>query len=107
MRWIQRICPGRHLAEGSYWAIASSMIALFDISKPLDSDGNEIDVPLEFTRGFVRYVFFFLPSQNFGDVFFFLFILTRHPKPFKCSIKPRSPDLPDLISQARAELDVE
>lgn len=51
-----RICPGRHLAEASYWAIASSMIAAFDISKSLDADGKEIDIPLEFSHGFVRYV---------------------------------------------------
>jgi len=76
-----RICPGRHLAEASYWAIASSMIAAFDISKALDGDGKEVDLPLEFTHGFVR-----------------------HPKPFKCSIKARSPELPNLINYARAEL---
>jgi len=77
----RRICPGRHLAETSYWGIASSMIASFNISKALDSNGKEINVPLEFTHGFVR-----------------------HPKPFKCSIKARSPELASLISHAKAEL---
>ncbi|KAF8797657.1 cytochrome P450 [Phlegmacium glaucopus] len=77
----RRICPGRHLAEASFWAIASSMIATFDISKALNADGKEINIPVEFSHGFVR-----------------------HPKPFKCSIKARSPHLPSLISKARAEL---
>jgi len=66
----RRICPGRHLAEASYWTVASSLIATFDISKALDADGKEINIPLEFTHGFVR-----------------------HPKPFKCSIKARSPEI--------------
>lgn len=41
----------------SFWAITSSMIAVFDISKALDADGKEINVALEFTHGFIRYVF--------------------------------------------------
>ena len=65
MRWgVSRICPGRHLAEASYWGIASSMIAAFDISKALDSNGREINIPLEFTHGFVRYGFLFLLNCN-------------------------------------------
>ena len=59
-----RICPGRHLAESSYWGIASSMIAAFDISKALDPNGREINIPLEFTHGFVRYGFLFLLNYN-------------------------------------------
>jgi len=77
----RRICPGRHFAEAGYWGIASRIIAAFDISKPLDASGKEMNIPLEFTQGFVR-----------------------HPKPFKCSIKARSPDLAGLINHARAEL---
>ena len=99
-----RICPGRHLAETSYWGIASCMIAAFDISKALDSNGKEINIPLEFTHGFVRYGFlFFLLNHN---VIFHLtiFLLLSHPKPFKCSIKARSFELASLISHARAEL---
>ncbi|KAF8153982.1 cytochrome P450 [Crassisporium funariophilum] len=77
----RRICPGRHLADASYWAMASSMIAAFDISPALDMDGKDTNAPYEFTHGFVR-----------------------HPKPFKCSIKPRSLNLASLINQARGEL---
>ncbi|KAF8182928.1 cytochrome P450 [Pholiota molesta] len=76
----RRICPGRHLAESSYWAIAANMIAAFDISKSLDEHGNDTNDNYGFTTGFVR-----------------------HPKPFKCSIKPRSSNLPHLINQARKD----
>ena len=94
-----RICPGQHFAEVGYWTITSSMIAAFDILKALDADGKEIDIPLEFVHGFVRYVSFFLyPAMDF------ICMLLSHPKPFKCSIKARSPDLARLISHARAEL---
>ncbi|KAF9478585.1 cytochrome P450 [Pholiota conissans] len=77
----RRICPGRHLAETSYWAIAANIVAAFDISKALDERGNDMNSSYGFTTGFVR-----------------------HPKPFKCTIKPRSSNLTNLISQARAEL---
>ena len=59
-----RICPGRHLAEASYWGIASSLIATFDISKALDLNGKEINIPLEFTHGFVRYGSLFFLNYN-------------------------------------------
>ncbi|CAA7262652.1 unnamed protein product [Cyclocybe aegerita] len=79
----RRICPGRHLADANYWLIAASLIAAFDISKALDRDGNDLNTTYEFSRGFVR-----------------------HPQPFKCCIKPRSSNLPALISRARAELQI-
>ncbi|KIM41937.1 hypothetical protein M413DRAFT_71520 [Hebeloma cylindrosporum] len=79
----RRICPGKDFADASYWAIASSMIAAFDICKAVDHEGNDVNGKYDFNHGFVR-----------------------HPKPFKCIIKPRSSNLPALISQARAELNL-
>ncbi|KDR74052.1 hypothetical protein GALMADRAFT_269547 [Galerina marginata CBS 339.88] len=77
----RRICPGRHLAEVSYWSITASLIATFDLSKALDEDGNDVNASYDFSHGFVR-----------------------HPKPFKCSIRPRSSKLTSLIDEARAQL---
>ncbi|KJA22148.1 hypothetical protein HYPSUDRAFT_139604 [Hypholoma sublateritium FD-334 SS-4] len=73
----RRICPGRHLAETSYWTIGACVIAAFDVA-PAAHAG---DAGYGFTTGFVR-----------------------HPKPFKCAITPRASTLTALIEQARGEL---
>ncbi|PPQ90193.1 LOW QUALITY PROTEIN: hypothetical protein CVT25_001373 [Psilocybe cyanescens] len=100
----RRICPGRHLAEASYWTMAAAIVSAFDISKVLDEHGNEVGNPkYEFTHGFVRppdacpYLFLFF--------YYFIHHSRSHPKPFKCSIKPRSSNFSNIINQARLELD--
>lgn len=72
----RRICPGRHFSEESLWLISAHMIATMDINKAIDENGDVITPPLEFTTGFVS-----------------------HPKPFKCSIRPRSEQAVTLIGQ--------
>lgn len=51
---MNRICPGRHLAEASYWAIAANIVSAFDITKILDEHGNDINKDYGFSHGFVR-----------------------------------------------------
>ncbi|TFK37580.1 cytochrome P450 [Crucibulum laeve] len=63
----RRLCPGRHFADSSIWSISANIVATMDIGKAIDEKGNEVTPPAEYTSGFVR-----------------------HPKEFKCSIKPRS-----------------
>ena len=47
----RRICPGRHFADTSIWSSISTMLAIFDISKPKDVDGMEIPVEPKFASG--------------------------------------------------------
>ncbi|KAF8661204.1 hypothetical protein AX16_001484 [Volvariella volvacea WC 439] len=63
----RRICPGRHFASLSVWMSIACLVALFDISKPLDEEGNTIEPTVEWTSTAVS-----------------------HPVPFKCKIAPRS-----------------
>lgn len=44
------------------------MIAAFDISKALDADGKEVDLPLEFTHGFVRYASLSFKRTSSDDI---------------------------------------
>ncbi|KAF8904742.1 cytochrome P450 [Gymnopilus junonius] len=74
----RRICPGRYLAETNYWIMAATIIAAFEISKAVDEKGNDLNKSYEFASGFIR-----------------------HPKPFKCSIKPRLPNLADILNRAK------
>jgi cytochrome P450 len=37
----RRICPGRHLAEGSLWSVMACLLAIFKFSKAKDETGRE------------------------------------------------------------------
>ncbi|KAH8104105.1 cytochrome P450 [Cristinia sonorae] len=63
----RRICPGRAFAQDSLFSVISSVLHTFNITHAHDLDGNKIPVLPEVTDGLISY-----------------------PKPFACSIKPRS-----------------
>ncbi|OJA20233.1 hypothetical protein AZE42_12696 [Rhizopogon vesiculosus] len=71
----RRICPGLHLADASVWLSAAMSLAVFNISKVVEN-GVEIMPEFDSTSGTIS-----------------------HPKPFKCSIKPRSANASALIQQ--------
>ncbi|KAJ7142235.1 cytochrome P450 [Mycena epipterygia] len=70
----RRICPGRHMAMSSVWIAVVSILAVFDITKAVEDDGQEIEPTYEYSSDFVS-----------------------GPLPFKCSIRPRSRDAAALI----------
>lgn len=72
----RRICPGMFLAEASLWSTISMSLAVFDITNALDSNGFPIIPIHENTSGTISY-----------------------PKPFQCSIKPRSAKALSLITE--------
>ncbi|KDQ54080.1 hypothetical protein JAAARDRAFT_410464 [Jaapia argillacea MUCL 33604] len=70
----RRICPGLNLADASVFLSCAMTLAVFNVSKALDAHGNPIDPIVEYTDSTVS-----------------------HPKPFKCSITPRSTKAQSLI----------
>ncbi|KAI0060603.1 cytochrome P450 [Artomyces pyxidatus] len=62
----RRICPGVHLADASLFIACAMTLAVFDISKTVEN-GAVVEPVNDYTSGTLS-----------------------HPKPFKCSIKPRS-----------------
>ncbi|KAA1473811.1 cytochrome P450 [Dentipellis sp. KUC8613] len=73
----RRICPGRHLVDSNLWLVLASVLAVFDVVKAKDSDGNDIPVEEAYTDH-----------------------LVSHPKDFKCAILPRSEKARQLILAA-------
>ncbi|KAJ7618769.1 cytochrome P450 [Roridomyces roridus] len=63
----RRLCPGRHLAESSIWIAVVSILAVFNIKKKVDKDGNIIE-----------------PSYKYDDR------MLSAPIPFECSLEVRS-----------------
>jgi len=70
----RRICPGSHFAESALFIEIASMLQIFNISGPKDTNGKELPVEYEFSSGFFSY-----------------------PNNFKCSIEPRSDKARELV----------
>ncbi|KAH9067874.1 cytochrome P450 [Lactarius vividus] len=50
----RRRCPGTHLVESSVWLMLATMLAMLDIEKPRDRDGNEIEPEVKFENSIFR-----------------------------------------------------
>ena len=76
------------------------MIAAFDISKALDADGKEINLPLEFTHGFVRYASLLFKLRGISSDFVYYLLAILSPS----SVLSR-PDLPNcpVLSTTREQ----
>ncbi|EJD46775.1 cytochrome P450 [Auricularia subglabra TFB-10046 SS5] len=77
----RRICPGRHFADSSVFLTIATMLKCFDIGTYIE-DGVELPPSGEIISG-----------------------VLSCPAPFKCTIKPRSPEARSLVEAARATLD--
>ncbi|KAI0076583.1 cytochrome P450 [Panus rudis PR-1116 ss-1] len=66
----KRTCPGRYFGKRNLWTQIAAILAKFNISRALDENGNEIIPEEEYQPGLLIF-----------------------PKPFKCSIVPRSRQL--------------
>ncbi|KAF8652305.1 hypothetical protein AX16_004463 [Volvariella volvacea WC 439] len=75
----RRVCPGQHFAIMSIWMTIASIVAAFDILKPLDKDGNVKEPTQEWT------------TSNIS-----------HPLPFECRIVPRSEQAMAAIQRTEA-----
>ncbi|KZT37256.1 cytochrome P450 [Sistotremastrum suecicum HHB10207 ss-3] len=71
----RRVCPGIHLAEVALFLAISSTLAVFEISKATDKDGNLITPRVAFAEGIVSFA-----------------------NAFDCAITPRSLAVMDLLN---------
>ncbi|KAF9038255.1 cytochrome P450 [Rhodocollybia butyracea] len=72
----RRICPGLEVAQRTIWLAVASMLACFDLTKACDKDGVEIDPDVNFLDGLISY-----------------------PRPYECTITPRSKAIAETIKQ--------
>jgi cytochrome P450 len=75
----RRMCPGRHIASSSLFAMVSTLLATVDIMRAKDVDGNDIVPAVDVTSG-----------------------MLSHPKPFPWAVRSRSRHAEDLLSQSLA-----
>ncbi|TBU34090.1 cytochrome P450 [Dichomitus squalens] len=74
----RRICPGRYFAENGLFINVASVLHVFDISPPVDDQGNVIDIVPQVTDGLLCY-----------------------PVDCRCTIQPRSAEARVLIQAAQ------
>ncbi|KAI0745837.1 cytochrome P450 [Earliella scabrosa] len=72
----RRICLGRHLADASLFINIASILHVFNITPPLNADGQPEKVEVKMSTGFLSY-----------------------PYGFQCTIKPRSPFAEALLKE--------
>lgn len=70
----RRVCPGRYLADSSLFLNLAYLVAVFDISKATDEQGNVMEPKLDFEAGIIA-----------------------KPKAFTFKITPRSEKYAELI----------
>ncbi|RFU82096.1 o-methylsterigmatocystin oxidoreductase [Trichoderma arundinaceum] len=70
----RRVCPGRYLADSALFLNLAYLVAVFDIGKATDEQGNEIEPKIEVARGMIA-----------------------RPKSFPLKVTPRSEKYVELI----------
>ncbi|EIM86325.1 cytochrome P450 [Stereum hirsutum FP-91666 SS1] len=78
-RPLNRICPGRYLANTTLWLSIASILSVFDIIKSKDVKGNEVEVTTEWVDSGIS-----------------------HPMPFECTVRPRDEKAVELIRALHA-----
>ena len=75
----RRICPGRYVADNALLITIAQTLAVYNIEKPVEN-GAVVEPKLEFEPGIIS-----------------------HPKPYTCSIKPRSSAHEQMIKKAEQD----
>lgn len=96
----RRICPGRYMALDSVWLTIARALAVFHIGRVVGPDGREVVPGEEYNRGFLWYVFV---PRWFREADTACFAFDSHPKPFSCTIKPRSKGHEALLMELMAQ----
>jgi hypothetical protein len=85
------------MAFSAIWIALASLLATFDIKKATDENGNVIEPTYEYISALVTCV---LPFSVCLFYLLTIFFKIRLPKPYECSIKPRSKEAEALIRSA-------
>ncbi|KZV82829.1 cytochrome P450 [Exidia glandulosa HHB12029] len=90
----RRICPGRHVADGTVFLMISRLLATYWISSPQDNNGQCTDVHIDWSGvDAVRYVPMVCLQHEAHD-------RASYPNPMAPRFTPRSPGTIDLIKVA-------
>ena len=95
----RRVCPGKYFALETVWIIVARMLAVYQITRPLNLDGTIVPPGGEFvSNGILRYD---SSPTPFDSLWLICLAHCSHPRTFKCSFKTRSPTSIDLITSSK------
>ena len=80
LAFFSRICPGKELADASMFMFIATCLAVLDIRKARDDNGQVVEPLYQYTPGIIS-----------------------HPMEFKCSIRPRSERAAAIIKHVEDE----
>lgn len=93
-----RICPGRHFGMNGLFINVASVLHVFDITPPVDEEGQAIKIEPRLTNGLLWYVnpktLIVLLSHSCS--------VASYPADCRCTIKPRSTQAETLILEAQS-----
>lgn len=99
--YFLRSCPGTHFAKSSLFINITTMLATFNIRPVRNTEGQEVLPVVEMVQSvMVTYVHFHLDNDKC------LLILKptyRNPRPFDCSITPRSETHKQMLLEGNVE----
>ncbi|KAG9316121.1 cytochrome P450 [Chiua virens] len=96
----RRICVGKYLAEAAVWIAMVSILAVFNVNKAKNEQGQDIDIVPQYTPGVIMSVFLnVLGGFGMADAFG-----VSHPKAYPFSITPRSPRAAQLTQQTEVDI---
>ncbi|KAF9078845.1 cytochrome P450 2 Le.CYP2 [Rhodocollybia butyracea] len=61
------VCVGRYMGDNTVWLAIAYVLATLDLRKAKDNEGNEIDIPGDFTKTFFRHPVPYISSISFRD----------------------------------------
>jgi len=81
--WGRRACPGQPVARSMLWIVAATILKTMDVGPAYDENGNAIMPEVAYTSSIVS-----------------------HPKPYKCTFKPRSEEAESVLRSAAEKYEV-
>ena len=103
LTYVDRICPGRHLADSSLFIVCASILLVFNITPELDARGKPMPLEPKFTKHLASS---YVPQLDAAcQCRLLIGSLHRAPIPFKCEIRARSAAARALVTAASVDVD--
>jgi hypothetical protein len=100
---LDRICPGRNLADTNLWIAIATILALFRIRKTRDENGKENEPEVNIKTGLTRYV---NQMHDLSVMWWVDAVQSSHPTPYSCHIHVRDHEAQMLLNTMKEELNI-
>ncbi|TCD68006.1 hypothetical protein EIP91_011675 [Steccherinum ochraceum] len=96
----RRVCPGKYMAQELLFNVIASTLAVFNIRKAKDDNGNEITPSVIYSNGSMPYVALRSKLVDSAEKLDGIYHPHSAPLPFQCEVVPRSQQAVSLVDDA-------